>query len=108
MAKRPTSGGKLKAGSIRNLATDNGQQDAIDRDTMTSTQEEPIQSKAPKNKSGRPKKFKEGSQKKVVLLPDALNRLVVNDADKNAAGNVSATLLKIVAEYYGYDLKKLK
>ncbi len=106
MAKRPTIGRKPEAGSIRNLSTDNGQQDAVEQETEQLAQQAPIQIKAPKKKPGRPKKFKEGSQKRVVLLPEGLDKLVVDDADQTAAGNVSATLLKIVAEHYGYNLSK--
>ena len=89
------------SGTIRSFSSQNAD---IDEITESISKQMPVKVSKAKKKPGRKPKFKEGGVTQSTLLPHKLNALLENDAKKNAADNISATLCKIVAAHYGFDL----
>ncbi len=105
MGKRPKIGEQTTPASVPKLPTNLGAETQVEEVTAQVAQTAAVTIKPPKKKPGRPRKFDQPPHRRVVLLPEPLDKLVQDDANSFAAGNISATLLKIIADHYKFDLK---
>lgn len=76
--------------------------DELRRSAPVQIQDKPL----PKKKGGRPRKYTGEPIKRTILVPTRLNEALLARAELEAAGNVTAIVLRALEEYLGIKVDK--